>query len=157
MVRAEDVRLNERSLQTRPEGRRDQEIINAPTNVARAHARHWAPPTIVAGAGFKFAEGVEKTCLQNGRKPRSGLRRSPGNSKSRLRSAWLANSACLSHRYPLSCGKTRGLRIPSTSPRARIHATRWGSLRQHYLEQVQRVSSAPAPDSNSTFKRPALH
>ena len=55
--------VNEGALQPGAEGRRRQEIVDAPADVARPRAARDAPPGVMPRAALELAEGVEKACL----------------------------------------------------------------------------------------------
>src|SRR5205085_367151 len=69
MVGTGNVATDEGALEPRTQGRGNQDVIDAPSDVARPGIAHRAPPGVMPAALFKFAEGVEESCFDKGAEP----------------------------------------------------------------------------------------
>jgi len=63
MVAASYARPDKGTLQAGSEQRRDQKIINAPSDVSGACTRHLTPPCVMPSASFELAKRIEKASL----------------------------------------------------------------------------------------------
>src|SRR5947209_8187384 len=63
MVGAGNVAANKSALETGTQGNWEQEIIDAPANIALAHAWHWAPPGVMPSRCFELTESVKEPAL----------------------------------------------------------------------------------------------
>src|SRR5438874_5393426 len=63
VVRAFHGVADEGALQTRAQGRADEEVIDAPAHISRARAGHRAPPGVMPATLLELPEGVEETRL----------------------------------------------------------------------------------------------
>lgn len=69
MVGAGNLGTNESRAQARAQGGADQEVIDAPPDIAGARAAHLAPPGVVSPAFLEFAKGVDESRLDEGPEP----------------------------------------------------------------------------------------